>query len=88
MRGGTTVKSYHKIPLAILLALYGCSREYPLVTDGDGLVLPFNAIVATGGRDGYYLNAELALYKDDMIHSLKLHLRIEIATQPKILEGT
>ena len=82
------MKSYYKLLPVIILVLPGCSRESPLVTNGEGLVLPYSTIVASGGRDGYYLNAELELYKDNMIHGLKLHLRIEIATQPKILEGT
>ena len=72
----------------IFLALVGCAPDAPLVVDRDGTPLPYSVVVAAGIRDGYYLNAELALFAPDLITSLQLQLRIEIAIRPRLLEGT
>ena len=72
----------------IFLALQGCAPDPPLVTDRDGTSLPYSVVVASGIRDGYFLNAELTLFPPDLITSLQLQLRIEIATLPQLLESS
>lgn len=75
------------ILLGLCFTLQGCAPEAPLVMDGSGTALPYNIIVASGIRDGYYLNVELVLYPPDLSTALHLQLSIEIATQPKLLEA-
>ena len=82
------MRSTSAILLGLSLALHSCAPDAPLVTDGAGTALPYNIVVASGIRDGYYLNAELALYPPNLIKGLHLQLSIQIATQPKLLEAT
>ena len=82
------MRSISAILLGIFFTLQGCAPDAPLVTDGAGTALPYNIVVASGIRDGYYLNAQLALYPPNLIKGLHLQLNSQIATQPKLLEAT
>ena len=81
------VKSISTILLGILFTLQGCAPDAPLVIDEAGTALPYNIVVASGIRDGYYLEVELALFPPVLIAGLQWQLRIEIATRPKLLEA-
>ena len=76
------------ICLGIFFALAGCAPDAPLVVDRGGAPLPYSVVVAEGIRDGYYLNAELALFAPDLITGLRMQLRIEIGIRPRLLAGT
>ncbi len=82
------VRSISTILLGIFFTLQGCAPDAPLVIGETGTALPYKIVVASGICDGYYLNAELALFPPDLITGLHLQLSIEIATQPKLLEAT
>ena len=82
------VRFVSTIFLGIFFVLQGCAPDAPLVSDGDGVPLPYSVVVASGVRDGYYLNTQLALFPPDLITGLHLQLRIELGTLPKLHKAT
>ena len=82
------MKSVASILLGSFFALQGCAPDAPLVMDGAGTALPYNIVVATGIRDGYYLTARIAFFAPDLTTSLQMQLRMEIDVVPKLRQGT
>ena len=82
------VRSISTILLGIFFALQGCAPDAPLVIDKAGTALPYNIVVASGMRDGYYLTARFAFFAPDLITGLQMQLLIEIAVVPKLFKGT
>ena len=65
-----------------------CAPDAPLVSDPSGKPLSYNTVIASGKRDGYYLEANLSLFSPDVINALQLHLQVEIAVPSKLQYGT
>ena len=76
------------ILLGTFLALQGCAPDVPLVTDKAGTGLPYTTVIASGSREGYYLNAHLSLFAPDLINPLQMQLRVKIAVPSQLVNGT
>jgi hypothetical protein len=65
-----------------------CTPDAPLVSDPSGKPMSYDTVIASGNRDGYYLEANLSLFSPDVINALQLHLQVEIAVPSKLQYGT
>lgn len=73
--------------IAALFMIIGCAQNEPLVTSQSGEPMQYSTIIASGNRDGYYLEANLSLFAPDVITALQLNLRVEIAVPSKFIGG-
>ncbi len=77
--------------LTVILSLViapGCAPDAPLVSDLQGKAMSYDTVIASGNRDGYYLEANLSLFSPDVINALQLHLQVEIAVPSTLQYGT
>lgn len=73
--------------IAALFMIFSCAQNEPLVISQSGEPMRYNTVIASGHRDGYYLEANLALFAPDLITALQLKLRVEIAVPSKFISG-
>ena len=66
----------------------GCAPDAPLVIDKHGQPMDYNTVIASGSVDGYYFDADLALFSPDLINAINLKLQVELAVPSKLLYGT
>lgn len=82
---GVDLQSLAKI--AALIMIISCSPSEPLVISRSGEPMRYSTVIASGNRDGYYLEANLSIFAPDVITVLQLKMRIEIAVPSKFIKG-